>query len=141
MEKSILSISGRPGLYLLLSRSRSTLIVETVDEQKKRLSVGLREKISSLNDISIYTDEEDVPLMKVFENLFTKTEGKPISINVKEAGKAELSDFLASILPSYDRERVYPNDIKKIINWFNILVNNGYTKFDTEKEPSEEKEK
>ena len=75
MEKNILAISGNPGLYLLVSRGRSTLIVETVDEQKKRLSVGIREKITSLNDISIFTDDDDVLLTTVFENiclLFTK---------------------------------------------------------------------
>lgn len=141
MEKNILAISGNPGLYLLVSRGRSTLIVETVDEQKKRLSVGIREKITSLNDISIFTDDDDVLLTTVFENIKKKMEGKPVEINAKKANKNQLMDFLAEVLPNFDREKVYPNDIRKIINWYNILINNGYTDFETKEaqnEPSED---
>ena len=115
MKEIILAISGKPGLFQLVSRGRATLVVETVDEQKRRTSVSLRDRISSLNDISIYTDDEDVKLMQVFENIREKYEGKPVAIDARKASKEELSDFLAEVLPNYDRTRVYPNDIKKMI--------------------------
>lgn len=134
MEQNILSISGKPGLFLLVSRGRTTLIVESIDDQKKRFSVGLRDKITSLNDISMYTDDEDTPLMKVFSNIFEQHKGEPVDINTKQADKKQLTDFMATALPNFDRDRVYPGDIKKLINWYNILVRNGYTDFVTEKE-------
>ena len=137
MEKNILAISGNPGLYLLVSRGRATLIVETVDEHKKRLSVSIRDKITSLNDISIFTDDEDVLLTTVFESIKKKMEGKPVEMITKKASKNELTNFLASVLPNFDRDRVYPNDIRKIINWYNILINNGYTDFETKEVQNE----
>jgi polyphosphate kinase len=140
MEKNILAISGNPGLYLLVSRGRATLIVETVDEQKKRLSVSIRDKITSLNDISIFTDDEDVLLTTVLESIKKKMEGKPVEMITKKASKKELTDFLASVLPNFDRDRVYPNDIRKIINWYNILINNGYTDFETKEVQNESSE-
>src|SRR5574344_1848580 len=140
MEKNILAISGNPGLYLLVSRGRATLIVETVDEQKKRLSVSIRDKITSLNDISIFTDDEDVLLTTVLESIKKKMEGKPVEMITKKASKKELIDFLASVLPNFDRDRVYPNDIRKIINWYNILINNGYTDFETKEVQNESSE-
>ena len=140
MKETILAISGKPGLFQLVSRGRATLVVETVDEQKRRTSVSLRDRISSLNDISIYTDDEDVKLMQVFENIREKYEGKPVAIDARKASKEELSDFLAEVLPNYDRTRVYPNDIKKMILWYNILVDNGYTDFLVPEEGSEESE-
>jgi hypothetical protein len=134
MEQNILSIAGKPGLFLLVSRGRATLIVESIDEQKKRFSVGLRDKITSLNDISMYTDDEDTPLMNVFQHIYDQRQGAPIDINPKQADKKQLADFMATALPNYDRDRVYPGDIKKLINWYNILVRNGYTRFVTEEE-------
>ena len=133
MKEIILAISGKPGLFQLVSRGRATLVVETVDEQKRRTSVSLR-------DISIYTDDEDVKLMQVFENIREKYEGKPVAIDARKSSKEELSDFLAEVLPNYDRTRVYPNDIKKMILWYNILVDNGYTDFLVPEEGSEESE-
>ena len=124
MKEIILAISGKPGLFQLVSRGRSTLVVETLDEQKRRSSVSLRDRISSLNDISIYTDDEDVRLM----------------IDARKATKDLLGDVLAEVLPNYDRDRVYPGDIKKIILWYNILVKGGYTDFLVPEEGSEEAE-
>ena len=138
MEKTILSISGKPGLYVLLSRGRSTLIVESLDEQKKRMSVGLRDKVTSLNDISMYTDDDDVLLSSVFDNVFKFNEGKKVDIDPKKASKEDLAKFMAKVLPQYDRDRVYPNDIRKIISWYNILVENGITDFSTSDEGAEE---
>ena len=137
MEKTILSVSGRSGLFVLVSRGYNTLIVETLDEQKKRFSVGLRDKVTSLNDVSMYTEDEDVRLLDVFRNIRDQHQSQPVDIDPKKADKAQLEEFMAKALPNYDRDRVYPNDIKKLITWYNILVKNGVTDFE---EPEEEGE-
>lgn len=138
MEKTILSISGKSGLYVMVSRGRSTIIVETLDEQKKRFAVGVHDKITSLNDVSMYTDGDDTPLLTVFNNIKTMQDGKPVDLDPKKAGKEQLEDFMAKALPDYDRDRVYQNDIRKLITWYNILVTNGITDFDLPEEQSEE---
>jgi dephospho-CoA kinase len=138
MEKTILAISGKSGLYVMLSRGRSTIIVETLDEQKKRFTVGLHDKITSLNDVSMYTDGDDTPLLTVFNNIKTMQDGKPVDLDPKKASKEQLEDFMAKTLPDYDRDRVYQNDIRKLITWYNILVTNGITDFDLPEEQSEE---
>lgn len=138
MEKTILAISGKSGLYVMMSRGRSTIIVETLDEQKKRFAVGLHDKITSLNDVSMYTDGDDTPLLTVFNNIKTMQDGKPVDLDPKKAGKEQLEDFMAKALPDYDRDRVYQNDIRKLITWYNILVTNGITDFDLPEEQSEE---
>jgi dephospho-CoA kinase len=138
MEKTILAISGKSGLYVMVSRGRSTIIVETLDEQKKRFAVGLHDKITSLNDVSMYTDGDDTPLLTVFNNIKTMQDGKPVDLDPKKASKEQLEDFMAKTLPDYDRDRVYQNDIRKLITWYNILVTNGITDFDLPEEQSEE---
>jgi len=141
MQDTILSISGKPGLFRLLSQGRSTLIVETLDSGRKRFPVGLRDRITSLNDVSMYTDGEDIPLMQVFESIRKKENGAPVAIALKKASAQELADFMAAVLPNYDRDRVYLNDIKKLIQWYNILVGQGYTQFvkpEAEAAPAEE---
>ena len=138
MEKTILSISGKSGLYVMVSRGRSTIIVETLDEQKKRFAGGGHDKITSLNDVSMYTDGDDTPLLTVFNNIKTMQDGKPVDLDPKKAGKEQLEDFMAKALPDYDRDRVYQNDIRKLITWYNILVTNGITDFDLPEEQSEE---
>lgn len=143
MLKTILAISGKPGLYTLISKGRGMLIVESVDTVKKRMPVGARDKVTSLNDIAIYTEEDDEPLMKVFENIKAKENGAITSLDPKRATKQELADYMAEILPGYDRERVYITDIKKLLTWYNTLVMNGFTDFEVEEAveaevPSEE---
>ena len=122
----------------MVSRGRSTIIVETLDEQKKRFAVGVHDKITSLNDVSMYTDGDDTPLLTVFNNIKTMQDGKPVDLDPKKAGKEQLEDFMAKALPDYDRDRVYQNDIRKLITWYNILVTNGITDFDLPEEQSEE---
>lgn len=129
MKDIILSISGKAGLYRLVSQGRNMLIVECIDATARRFPVGARDRVTSLNDVSMYTDTEDKPLMEIFEAIYRKEEGKPIAINHKSASDAELSDFMAAVVPDYDRDRVYRTDIKKLIQWYNILVNAGYTEF------------
>lgn len=137
MKETILSISGRPGLFRLVSSGRGNLIVETIDDAKKRLPAGARDRVTSLNDVSMYTDDDDAPLMDVFQNIANANDGKAVDINVKTASSKELADFMATALPNYDRDRVHQSDIKKLIQWYNILVNNGYTDF-VESEAEEE---
>lgn len=139
MEQTILSISGKPGLYKLVSRGKANLIVESIDQQHKRMPVFASDRVTSLGDIAIYTDSEDMPLMKVFANLLKVEEGKPAAINYKKCKSAELREYFATILPDYDRDRVHDSDIKKLLQWYNLLVNNGITDFEEPEAEEEEK--
>lgn len=137
MQDTILAISGKPGLYRLVAQGRGMLIIETIDASHKRLTAGMRDRVTSLNDVSMYTDDEDVALMEVFQNIYNTWEGKAVDIDIKHASKQELADFMARALPNYDRDRVYPTDMKKLAQWYNILVNNGYTSFVEEETEAE----
>ena len=129
MKDTILAISGKPGLYRLVSQGRGMLIVETVDAARRRVPAGARDRVTSLNDVSMYTTEDDKPLMEIFQAIADKEGGKTASIDFRKASKEELADFMASILPDYDRDRVHFSDIKKLVQWYNILVEGGYTSF------------
>ncbi len=129
MLKTILSIAGKPGLYKLISQGKNMLIVETVDAAKKRVPAYAHDKVISLADIAMYTDAEEVPLSEVLEAVKKKENGAVASINYKKASADELHVYFAEILPNYDRDRVHNGDIKKLISWYNILVNNGITEF------------
>lgn len=133
MLEKILAISGKPGLYKLVSRGNNSLIVETLDAQKKRMPVFGTDKVISLADIAMYTDEEEVPLRRVFKNILEKEDGKKTSLDYKKASKDELAAFMAEALPNYDRDRVYPADMKKLAQWYNILIENEITDFEEPK--------
>ncbi len=139
MKQTIISISGKPGLYKLVSKGKMNLIVESVDEAHKRMPVFASDCVTSLNDISMYTDSDDVPLNTVLNSLFKHEEGKKASIDYKKGTPAELRAFFAEILPNYDRDRVRDSDIKKLIQWYNILVENGITDFEDTKDNEEVK--
>lgn len=130
MLRTILSVSGKPGLYRLLSQGRNMLIVETLDATKKRIPIYASDKVTSLGDISMYTEEDDVPLSQVLTALKNKQNGAIVDFDYKKASLAELQEFFAQVLPNFDRDRVYANDIKKLIQWYNILVNAGVTEFE-----------
>lgn len=130
MKDTILSISGRPGLFRLVSRGNGNIIVETIDAEKKRFAVGQRDRVTSLNDITMYSDDDNVELMKVFKNICDQYEGKTVDMNHKTATKEELDKFMADALPSYDRDRVHTSDVRKLLQWYNILVANGYSDFE-----------
>lgn len=132
MLKTILSISGRPGLYKLISQGKNMLIVESISADKKRFPAHGNEKIISLADIAMYTDDAEVPLRDVLTTLFEKENGSVASIEVKKSTPEQLRIYFAGILPTFDRDRVYITDIKKLIAWYNILVTNGITEFKTE---------
>jgi len=130
MLETILAISGKPGLYRLVSRGNRSLIVETLDAQKKRFPVFGTDKVISLADIAMYTDEKEVPLREVLKSIKEKESGKVAALDWRKASKEELYAFLAEVLPAFDRDRVYPADVKKLIQWYNLLVENELTDFD-----------
>ena len=138
MLRTILSISGKPGLYKLISRGKNMLIVEALDATKKRQPVHGTDKVISLGDIAMYTDEEEIPLYQVFANVKAKEEGNLATLDIKKASANELHEYMAAVLPNYDRDRVYNNDIKKLISWYNILISNGITEFEEVAEEAEE---
>lgn len=137
MLELILSISGKSGLFKLVSRTNNGLIVECIDSTHKKMPIFGDKKVISLANIAMFTDEEEVPLRQVFKNIQTRQEGKLVELDPKTASKEELSAFLNEVLPNFDRDRVYPADMKKLILWYNILVENGFTDFE---EPAEETE-
>mgnify|MGYP000684890129 CR=1 FL=1 len=140
MLRTILSIAGKPGLYRLLSQGRNMLIVEALDSTKKRMPVYASDKVTSLSDISMYTDDDDVPLTQVLASLKAKENGAVVAFDYKKASTAELQEFFAQVLPNFDRDRVYASDIKKLIQWYNILINAGITDFEENSEKEQEGE-
>ncbi|MCQ2218055.1 MAG: DUF5606 domain-containing protein [Paludibacteraceae bacterium] len=130
MLKKILSISGKPGLYELVSQGRNMLIVESLSD-KKRMPAYAHEKIISLADIAIFTEDNEVPLRDVFASIMTKEGGKEASISIKSSSD-ELREYFATVLPNFDRNRVYPSDIKKVIAWYNLLISSGKNSFTEE---------
>lgn len=130
MLKTILSISGRPGLFKLVSQGKNMLIVESLTT-KKRMPAYARDKVVSLGDIAIYTDGEEVPLSKVMTTIYEKN-GKALDPNSYKTND-EIRDFFLDVLPNFDQDRVYLTDIKKIISWYNLLLEAGITSFEEEK--------
>lgn len=130
MLKTVLSISGRPGLFKLVNQGKNMLIVESL-ATGKRTPAYAHDKVISLGDIAIYTFEDDVPLADVFKSIKEKYSGK--TIDVKSLGnEIEIRKHFSEILPNFDEERVYTNDIKKIFNWYNTLITAGITEFKSE---------
>ena len=129
MIETILAISGKPGLYRLVSRGNRSLIVETIDAQKKRFPAFAADKVISLADIAMYTDEKEVSLRQVLNSIKEKEGGKNTSIDYRKASNEQLFDYLGEVLPNFDRDRVYPADVKKLIQWYNILIDNGLDDF------------
>ncbi len=135
MLKAILSISGKPGLYRLVSQGKNMLIVESLVDKKRFPAYG-NEKIISLGDIAMYTDTEDIPLQTVLLAMKTKENGAVVAMDLKKATTDELYSYLEAVLPTFDRDRVHLSDIKKLISWYNLLVKNDMTNF--EEAPAEE---
>lgn len=129
MLKTILAISGKPGLYKLISQAKNMLIVESVSPDKKRMPIYASDKVISLGDIAMYTDDDEVPLANVLEAVKQKENGAVATLDYKKASAEELHAFMAEVLPEYDRDRVHTSDIKKLIQWYNLLIANGETEF------------
>lgn len=141
MLKEILSVTGKPGLYKLISQGANMLIVENITD-KTRQPVYARDKVVSLADVSMYTNSEDKPLREILKNMLAKHEGKACGIDIKKASSKELYAYLETVLPDCDSDRIYPTDIKKLIKWYNLLVAAELTDFEPEPEeqPEEDKE-
>ena len=122
LEK-ILAISGKPGLYEIVTQTRTGAVVESLLD-KKRLTVGAHSNISILSEIAIYTLTEEVPLKDVLRKLKDKENGQPTSISHKD-GKDALEEYFFEVLPDYDEDRVYASDIKKVVQWYNLLQKNN----------------
>ena len=137
MKNIILSIAGKPGLFRLVAQGNQNLIVETIDAQKKRSTAGARDRVTALNDISMYTLEDDKPLMEIFESCKQVTGGKATEFTHKDATNDQLVEFMAAAVPNFDRDRVHMSDIRKLVQWYNILITNGYTDFVEAEESAE----
>ena len=138
MIRKILAISGKPGLYKLISRGNKSLIVETVDEQKKRIPAFGSDRVVSLGDISIYTnDDSEVPLATVFESIKNNFGTEPLELSPKKASQDEMIEFFAKVLPNYDTDRVRVSDMRKVLSWYNILTADGFTEFEIKEEAAE----
>ena len=131
MLKEILAVTGKPGLFRLVSRGNNMLIIESL-EDGKRMPTYARDKIVSLADISMFTMSDDKPLNEVLISLKEKQNGEPVSFDIKKADNDTLRSFFAEVLPDFDRERVYPSDIRKLLLWYNILIKAGITDFTIE---------
>lgn len=135
MLKEILSISGKPGLQKLISNSSNAIIVESLVDGK-RFPAYSNSKIIALEDISIYTEEEDMPLKEVFKRMFAKENGKT-ALSHKESNE-KIITYFNEIVPEYDKERVYTSDMKKIVQWYNLLTEKGILNFNEEEEEKKE---
>ncbi|MBJ2167045.1 MAG: DUF5606 domain-containing protein [Muribaculaceae bacterium] len=131
MNERILSISGKPGLYKLVSQGKNMLIVEELATGKRRPAY-MRDKVMSLADIAMYTTEEDVPLYTIYNNISKLENGKAVDINAL-ASDDDVREYFAKVLPDFDRDRVYTSDIRKALSWYNQLVAAGITAFVEEK--------
>lgn len=131
MLKEILSISGKPGLQRLVSNGAHAIIVESLVDGK-RFQAFSNAKIIALQDISVYTEDEDMPLAEVFRRMYEHAEGKE-TISHK-ASENEIAEYFSTVLPEYDKSRVYLSDMRKMIQWYNLLVKNNILNFDQETE-------
>lgn len=135
MLKKILSISGRPGLYKLVSYGKNMLVVEGLADGR-RFPVHSRERVMSLGDISMFTTTEDTPLSQVFENIGKKYDNKALDAKAYSTPE-QLHEFFDGVLENWDADRVHNSDIKKVISWYNILIGAGITDFPTKEEEEE----
>jgi len=139
MLKEMLSISGKPGLFKLISKGKNIFIAESLTDHT-RIPVYSRDKVVSLGDITMYTEDGDARLAQILQAIKQKENGEVISFSPSITAE-ELRTYFSQVLPNFDRDKVYPSDIKKVMNWYNLLVNSGFTDFEeAEKEEKEEKE-
>jgi hypothetical protein len=137
LEK-VLAIAGKPGLYKLITQTRGGFIAESLLD-KKRLSVGIQQNVSVLSEIAIYTLTEEVPLRDVLRKIKEKENAKETPVNHKDS-KDALEEYFFEILPDYDEDRVYVSDIKKVIQWYNLLHKHNMLDFEVETPVSDEEE-
>ncbi|MGA1226930.1 MAG: DUF5606 domain-containing protein [Tamlana sp.] len=137
----VLSISGKPGLYKLVAQTRGGFVAESLIDSK-RISVSVQSNVSVLSEIAIYTLTEEVPLKQVFENIKKKESGKASTVSPKES-KDKLEEYFFDVLPDYDEDRVYASDIKKVLQWYNLLQKHNMLDLletNEDEKPSDEEE-
>lgn len=130
----ILSITGKSGLYKLISQNKTSFIVESLNDGK-RIPAFSHDGVSTLDNISIFTEDSDIPLVKVFQSIYTKENGAALP---EKMSNDQMKKYFAEILPDYDRERVYVSNMKKVFSWYNILIEHKL--IDTENASEEKKE-
>lgn len=135
LEK-VLAIAGKPGLYKLIAQTRGGFVAESLLD-KKRLSVNVRQNVSVLSEIAIYTLTEEVPLKEVFKSIKNKENGGPTSVKAKDS-KDKLEEYFFEVLPEYDEDRVYASDIKKVIQWYNLLQEHNMLDFEEDSKAENE---
>lgn len=135
--QKILAISGKPGLYELKIQTRTGFVAESLLDGKK-ITVGLRSNVSLLSEIAVYTYTEEIRLSEVFKAIATK-ENDGIAISHKESD-SNLKEYFREVLPEFDEDRVYTSDIKKILNWYNLLQPKGYVSLESLSAETEEEE-
>ncbi|MDE6670343.1 MAG: DUF5606 domain-containing protein [Muribaculaceae bacterium] len=138
MLRQIISITGKPGLYKILSQGNRAIIVEDIST-KRRLPVQARDRVVSLGDIAMYTDGEDLPLAKILDRAYKHYEGAKVDVKALMAD-GRIRDEFALIVPDFDRDRVYDNDLKKFFTWYNLLTEAGYKDFDSSESKTKETE-
>ncbi len=139
MLKKILSISGKPGLYKMVSQGKNMFVVESLKD-KKRFPAFAKDRVVSLGDIAIYAETEEKPLGEILELIKAKENGQKCSVSPK-SDTPILVAYMKEIFPNYDEDRVYSSDIKKIIKWYNLLIENGLTDFSNTEDTISEEEK
>lgn len=127
MLRTILSVSGKPGLFRLLSQGKNTLIVESLIDGK-RMPIHAKDRVVNLSNISMFTINEDVALSEVLTKLYEHQSGAPVHQESMQSSDA-LAKLFEQVLPSYDKDRVYSTDIKKLFTWYNILISAGFSSF------------
>lgn len=132
--KEIMAIAGKPGLYKMVAQAKNGIIVESIIDQK-RIQAFTQDKISSLEEISIFTETEDVPLKSVLKSFFEKLDGKPAPDFKNDNEK--LKAFFGDMLPDYDKEKVYVSHMHKIVTWYNLLVEHNMLNFDEKEETAD----
>lgn len=139
--QEVANISGKPGLYRIIKPGRAGVIVETLDQLHKREMINANAKVSVLKEISVYTEDinKATPLGEIFLSI-RKDFGNKVELDTKNATNKEIFDFFGKVMPDFDKERVYPTDVKKIINWYNILSENLPELFESKEEEVEAKE-
>jgi hypothetical protein len=128
MLKEIFAVSGKSGLFKLVSKTKNMTIFESLVDQK-RIPVYPHDKLMPLSEISIYTNEDTTPISTVFTALFEKEEGKNIPFDAANVQTEDLQAYFAEVVSNFDRERVYPSNIKKVLKWYDLLIANGFTDF------------
>lgn len=134
----IISISGKPGLFKVVAKGKNNVIVESLIDGKK-IPAYSTDKISALEDISIYTYEEDLPLKDVYDKIYDKESGGKTISHKESANKLEA--YTEGVLPNYDKERVYASDLKKLFQWYNLIHSAGLLKKEEPEEKSEDQPK